>query len=159
MTRDEFLEIEDWYDLTDFCYNNSIYTCDDVYSDEQKDNYIEEHLDEWASDYKWRDLLNLLDGIPDSADWYIIDDYREISEATDEDFEYYKERTLEEADDKDLFDEDDEPYEEESIEDYTLDEETEEEEEFVPEVPLGVLYEQSATETKKDEEITIRSLF
>lgn len=159
MTRDEFLEINDWGELVDFCYENNIYTCDDIYDDEQKDNYIEEHLGEWASDYKWRDLLKLLDEIPDSADWYIIDDYGEISEATDEDFEYYKERTLEEADDKDLFDEDDEPYEEESIEDYTLDEETEEEEEFVPEVPLGVLYEQSAAETKKDEEITIRSLF
>lgn len=160
MTRDEFLEISEWADLVDFCYENNLYMCDDVYDDGQKDEWINDRLYDWARELNWRELYDRLNEIPDSSDWYILDDYGDFCEAGDEEFEEYKENILEAADENGLFDDEEEEYEEDSLEDYTLDEDETEEEEFVPEMPFDTLYRQSPnTQEDKNEEFTLKSLF
>ena len=158
MTRDEFLDLEDWDDLVNFCYENNLYICDDVYSNSQKDDYINDNLVEWARNSTWRELYERLGDIPDSADWYILDDYGDFCEASDDEFDDYKQNILDEADERGLFDDDEEEYEEDSIEDYMLDEEEESEEEFVPEMAFCALYEQSEKK-EENKEITFKSLF
>ena len=159
MTREEFLDnVNDWDELLDFCYDNDIYTCEDIHTDAQKDEYIEDNLVEWARTNTWKELYNILDDIPDEGSWYVINDYGEIWEATDDDFEDYKQRTLEKCDDDELFDEE-EPYEEDDIEDYTLDEEEEEDEEIEPEMPFAVFFESIKAKNEEDKEFTLKSLF
>lgn len=159
MTREEFLDnVNDWDELLDFCYDNDIYTCEDIHTDAQKDEYIEDNLVEWARTSTWKELYNILDDIPDESNWYIINDYGEIWEATDDDFEDYKQRTLEKCDDDLLFDEE-EPYEEDDIEDYALDEEEEEDEEIEPEMPFAVFFESIKAKSEEDKEFTLKSLF
>ena len=159
MTREEFLDnVNDWDELLDFCYDNDIYTCEDIHTDAQKDEYIEDNLVEWARTNTWKELYNILDDIPDEGSWYVINDYGDIWEATDDDFEDYKQRTLEKCDDGELFDEE-EPYEEDDIEDYTLDEEEEEDEEIEPEMPFAVFFESIKAKNEEDEEFTLKSLF
>ena len=159
MTREEFLDnVNDWDELLDFCYDNDIYTCEDIHTDAQKDEYIENNLVEWARTSTWKELYNILDDIPDESNWYVINDYGEIWEATDDDFEDYKQRTLEKCDDDELFDEV-KPYEEDDIEDYTLDEEEEEDEEIEPEMPFAVFFESIKVKSEEDKEFTLKSLF
>ncbi len=160
MTREEFLNMEDWSELIDFCYENNLYICDDVYSDSQKDDYVNDCLVGWAENSTWAELRDRLREIPDTADWYILDDYGDFCEAGDDEFEEYKESVLEKADERGLFDDDEEEYEEDSLEDYTFDEEEDEEEEFVPEMAFSAMYEQNRQKSEtKPQEITFKSLF
>ena len=51
MTRNEFLDnVNDWYDLIDFCNDMGCEYCEDVYSEDCRDDYINECLMDWAHD-------------------------------------------------------------------------------------------------------------
>ena len=124
MTRSEFWgQVNDWDELLSFCYDNDIYICDDIYTDNAKNDYINDNLSEYARDVNsWQNLLDILQSIPEDDDWYILDEYGEFVAADECDFSDRKELVSDEADNKDLWDyeeddEDEEPIEEECEED------------------------------------------
>lgn len=114
MTRQEFLDdVCDFSELRDFCYDNDCGICDDIYDDESKDDYINEHLSDMADDAdSWQSLYRTLDDIPTGYDYYRLDDYGEFNGLDDDDFEDYKNDVLEWMDDNEYWDEDEEDEEE-----------------------------------------------
>lgn len=115
MTRNEFLEIDNYYDLKNFCWDYDCYECDDIYDTYQLDDYINEHLVDWARDAdNWEELSNRLNDIDTSYGFYRIDEYGDIKYLDDYEFDDYKESVLAWGDDHDIWDEDEE--EEEEIE-------------------------------------------
>lgn len=110
MTREDFIEnIQSWEDLISFCSDYGCDYCEDVYDDDQMDDYINETLVDMARNSDgWRDLRNMLNDIPTGYDYYIRDEYDEFREADDDEFEDYKSSVLEWGDDGDVWDEDEE---------------------------------------------------
>lgn len=96
-----------------FCYDNDCGICDDIYDDESKDDYINEHLSDMADDAdSWQSLYRTLDDIPTGYDYYRLDDYGEFNGLGDDDFEDYKDEVLEWMDDNEYWDEDEDDEEE-----------------------------------------------
>lgn len=114
MTRQEFLDdVCDFSELRDFCYDNDCGICDDVYDDESKDDYINEHFSDMADDADgWQSLYRTLDDIPTGYDYYRLDDYGDFNGLDDDDFEDYKNDVLEWMDDNEYWDEDEDDEEE-----------------------------------------------
>lgn len=114
MTRNDFLEnITTFGDLKDFCDNEGCTLLDDVYDEASRDNYIDDHLVDWAREGCWRDLYNTLEVIPEGYDWYRHGVYEDWCGLDDnEDFEEYKNDVLYWADDNCIWDEDEEENEE-----------------------------------------------
>lgn len=144
MTRDEFIEnVNGWSDLIDFCYDYDCNYCEDVYDDEQKDDYFNERLAEMAENAgSWRELKYDLNDIPDDYDYYIRDEYGDWEGADDDDFDEYKDDILRWADDREVWDEedDDEEYEDERSCDVDDVEDDLEDEEFEDGCSLGELF-------------------
>lgn len=141
MTRDEFIEgVRCWHELIDFCYDYGCSYCENVYDDEQKDDYFNDDLVEMARNAdSWQDMLEELNDIPDGHDYYIRDDYGDWRGAGTDDFDEYKDDVLRWADDREVWDEDDE-------EEYDADESSEEDDETLEEgCSLGELFTSSAT--------------
>lgn len=70
MTRNEFLDnVNDWYELIEFCNDMGCSYCDDVYSEESMNDDINERLADWACEYTWQELLSKLDDIPSGYDY------------------------------------------------------------------------------------------
>lgn len=114
MTRQEFLDnVCDFSELRNFCYDNDCGICDDIYDDESKDDYINEHLSDMADDADdWQSLYRTLDDIPTGYDYYRLDDYGEFNGLDDDDFEDYKDEVLEWMDNNEYWDEDEDDEEE-----------------------------------------------
>lgn len=114
MTRQEFLDdVYDFSELRCFCYDNNCGICDDIYDDESKDDYINEHLLDMAHDADgWQSLYHTLDDIPTGYDYYRLDDYGDFNGLGDDDFDYYKNDVLEWMDDNEYWDEDEDDEEE-----------------------------------------------
>lgn len=114
MTRQEFLDdVYDFSGLMDFCYDNDCGICDDVYDDETKDAYINEHLSGMVDGADgWQSLYRALDDIPTGYDYYRLDDYGGFNGLGDDDFEDYKSDVLEWMDDNEYWDEDEDDEEE-----------------------------------------------
>lgn len=110
MTREDFIEnIQSWEDLINFCSDYGCDYCEDVYDDDQMDDYINETLVDMARNSDgWRDLRNMLNDIPTGYDYYIRDEYDEFREADDDEFEDYKSSVIEWGDNGDVWDEDEE---------------------------------------------------
>lgn len=119
MTRHEFLDdVCDFSELRDFCYGNDCGICDDIYDDESKDDYINEHLWDMADDADgWQSLYRTLNDIPTGYDYYRLDDYGDFNGLDDDDFEDYKNDVLEWMDDNECWDEDEDDDEESCEED------------------------------------------
>lgn len=116
MTRQEFIDgVTSLHELIDFCYEENLDYCDDVYSEESYNGRIEDELEERARNDSWQDVRDWLYYLPDRCDYYIRDNYGDWSEANDDDFENTKNEILELYDDNDYWDEDEE---EEEIEEY-----------------------------------------
>lgn len=116
MTRDEFIEnVQGWYDLRNFCCDENLDICEDVYSEDEKDDFYNDNLVEMARNAgSYSDLIETLNDIPNGYDWYIRDyDYDEFNEADDRDFREYKERVIDQMDDDEAWDE---PEEDQSVE-------------------------------------------
>lgn len=107
MTRQEFLDdVYDFRELMDFCYDNDCGICDDIYDDESKDEYINEHLSDMADNADdWQSLYRTLDDIPTGYDYYRLDDYDDFNGLDDDDFDDYKNDVLEWMDDNEYWDE------------------------------------------------------
>lgn len=115
MTRQEFLDdVCSFDELRDFCYDNDCTICDDIYDDDSKDDYINEHLSDMADDAdSWQSLYRTLEDIPTGYDYYRLDDYGDFNGLDDDDFEDYKNDVLEWMDDREYWEEDEDPEEEE----------------------------------------------
>lgn len=131
MTREEFIEnIQCWSELFEFCDDEGCDYCEDVYDDDQKDDYFDSDIVEMASNADgWRDLYRQLDDIPTGYDYYVRDDYDGWRGADEDDFANYKNDVLNWGDNNDIWDEIDD----EEDEEYEGDEEVIEEEPMVEE--------------------------
>lgn len=102
MTRNEFLEdVTDFGELKDFCDNEGIYVCDGVMDGEYFDEIIMDRIQERGYFDTWQEVYRFLRDLPDGAAYYIENDYGEINEATDDDFEELKQEVLEYMDERD----------------------------------------------------------
>lgn len=118
MTRQDFIEnVTEWWELLDVCRDEDCDICEDIYSDEDKDNRINDDLPYLAREYNWWTLRDILDDIP-SGDGYYCEDTTDWRELDDEDFENYKADVLHWMDDGGYWEdeEDEEEYEEYEVE-------------------------------------------
>lgn len=119
MTRDEFInEIETVGELKDFCYDNDCDECDDVFSEEDMNDCVDDDLYEYVRHNDWRDTLSFLENIPTYSDtgYYYRDDYGDFCSLDYDDFDDYKDRVLEWCDNNDIWDEPDEDNTEDVVE-------------------------------------------
>jgi hypothetical protein len=121
MTRQEFIdEINNWWELIDFCNDEGCDYLDNVYTAEARDDYINDYqLGDWARDNSWRILRDILDDLYDGYEYYKLDDWGDWMYLNDEDFESYKSDVLDWARQNYVFDED----EEEDPADYGIEDE------------------------------------
>ena len=126
MTRQEFIdEVNDWYDLIEFCNNENLYNCEYIMDSDVLDDYVNSDIYErMRSGESWKDIYEYLDDIPQDYDYY--DTEYGVEGLTHSDFEDRKQDVLDEMDEDDRWDEE-EPEEE--------DEEDEEDGETGTEVP------------------------
>ena len=112
MKRQEFIdEVCYWYQLIDFCSDEGCDFCENIYSDEERDDAINEDLYEWVRNMTWREILDTLQGYDGDSgyDYYLKNDYGEFEGLNNyEDFTSYKDDVLDWGDDNDIWDEDDE---------------------------------------------------
>ena len=106
MTRQEFINnVTSWSELIDFCANQDCDICEDIYSEEAKDDHYNDNLVEMARNSSdWEELLETLNDIPYGYDYYIWSDYDGFSEASDDDFDLYKDDVLEWMDNGEYWD-------------------------------------------------------
>ena len=110
MLRQDFIDdITTWGELIDFCNDEDCDICEDIYSEDARDEDIDRNsLVEWARGNSWQDLLNILRDIPTGSDYYYCDDYGDWYEADDNMFEDRKRDVLEWMDDGGYWDDEDE---------------------------------------------------
>lgn len=115
MTRQEFIDnIDDYYELRDFCQENDSYEFDDIIDQDSFDEYVNDNI--WNNRYDWRDLQEWLNNIPTGYYFYdVINGVFDAVGLSDENFESDKDEILQKATNKGWFDEE-EP-EEDSDED------------------------------------------
>jgi len=101
MTRHEFIEnVNHWWELLEFCYNEDCEVCDDIVEDGDRDNEIYEDIREYMGDYSWSELRDMLDRIPTGYDYYRRDGAFDYCGMDDEsDFDRYKDDVIEWMDD------------------------------------------------------------
>lgn len=119
MTRQDFInDIECWYELIDFCNDEGCYECEDIYDSEQRDDFLNEEVENIARNETWREMLETLQGFADGSgyDYYIKDNYGDFVGLDDNDFDAYKSEVLDWGDRYDIWDDDEEGYGEASIE-------------------------------------------
>ena len=85
MTVAEFdRDINDFYDLKDFCWEHNCSICENIYDDDQRDEYINNDIDYYSRNDGWRDLADYLYNLSQShyefweydegdGDWYEAD--------------------------------------------------------------------------------------
>ena len=118
MTRQEFLDnVNDFFDLKNFCNDNRIFICDDVIDVFTYKEDIGDRVSEWDCE-DWVRLRDFLKNLPDPVEsWYRQDDiYDEYEVLLASDFYNYKQDVLDEADSMGVWDEEDEDEEEEDEE-------------------------------------------
>lgn len=128
MTREEFIQdVNSVSELLDFCWHYNCECCNDIISEETRDERIDDDVVQIARDSGWQDAYDWLSRIRDTTGYdYYIDDGDEYRPLWDDEFDYYKEEVLEWADMcGDVFDEE-EPDDDE--EEQTQPEEPQEEE-------------------------------
>lgn len=111
MTRQEFIDdVVGWPDLISFCCDYGYDYIDDIYSEDARDDYINEHLVEMARNADdWSSLYDELSEIPTGYDYYRLTDYGEWEGLGNHgDFDDFKNDVLEWADDEDIWEEDEE---------------------------------------------------
>lgn len=117
MTRNEFLEeVTDFGELRNFCDNEGIDICDCVMDGEYFDEIILDRIRERGYFDTWQEVYRFLRDLPDGAAYYIENDYGEINEVTDDDFEELKQQVLDHMDEHDYWEPEDEDAEEDTEE-------------------------------------------
>lgn len=119
MTRQQFIdEVNDWWELIDFCNDEGCSYCEDVYSEESRDDYINEELVDMARNAdSWASLRDNLNDIDTDYDYYRCTDYGDWEGLGDYEFRDYKEDVLEWADEQDIWEDDEEEPLPEDVED------------------------------------------
>lgn len=114
MTRNEFInDIVDWGELKDVDNEYGFYILEDIYSNDSRDEYINDELynDVRHNNYTWLEIRGWLDDLDTGYGngwWQLCDgDWYDVSEEVDL-FEDRKNDLLCELDEAGLFDEDDE---------------------------------------------------
>lgn len=109
MTRSEFINtVNEWLGLISFCYDEECDICDEIYSEDYRDDYINEFLVERAADFEsWRDLRNELVDIPTGYDYYKCNGLTDWEGLDNNDFDDYKQDVIDWMDDHDYWDEED----------------------------------------------------
>ena len=135
MTRAEFIDtVNEWWELIDFCSDEDCDICNDIYSDDERDDYINQRLSDIAGNAgDWRSLRDELYDITTGYDYYLYNDWTDWIGLTDEDFEDYKQQVLLWMDNGDWWEDEDD--EEEYYEDEFLDDDYDEdwfEDESIP---------------------------
>ena len=125
MTRAEFIDtVNEWWELIDFCSDENCEICNDVYSDDDRDSYIDERLSDIADSIgDWRSLRDELYNITTGYDYYLYNGWTDWIGLTDEDFEEFKQRVLVWMDNGDYWEEEED--EEEFFDDEYYDEDDE----------------------------------
>lgn len=100
MTRQNFIDdITTWYDLINFCSDEGLDDCDDIYDEDEKDSTVDARLYDkvYYNRESWQDVLSFLSDVPDNqAEYYVYNgDYDDFREATDRDFDERKSNVLE----------------------------------------------------------------
>lgn len=110
MTRQQFIdEVNDWWELIDFCNEYECSYCEDVYSEESRDDYINEDLVDMARNAdSWSSLLDILNDITTGYDYYRRTDYDDWEGLGDYEFNDYKNDVLEWADNNEIWEDDEE---------------------------------------------------
>ena len=92
MTVEQYREeITDFYDLKDFCDEHGCHACDDIYSDEGRDDYIYNDIDYYVRNESWRSLADYLGSLSQSSsDWWMFNDYGDWCDVDDEIFLEYR---------------------------------------------------------------------
>lgn len=115
MTRQEFIDdVTSWSELIEFCSDEGLDCCNDVYDDESYNDEIDSELSARAHDDSWQDVRDWLRRLPDGYGYYIKDDYGGWYTADDDDFDSRKDEVIECMDDGgywDEYDEEEEPEE------------------------------------------------
>ena len=116
MTRAEFdEEVNDFADLKSFCWDNDCDLLEDVYSDDEMNEYINEELVNFANEYgRWQELRDALGAINESYYWYRHDGDLDF-EPIDYEYEAYRSDVIRWAEENDVFDPEEEPEEEEAV--------------------------------------------
>lgn len=108
MTRQQFLdEITTWYDLIEWCNNHGCSYCNDIYSDEARDEDIDDNLVDMARNNNWYELRDILGNLATGYDYWRKDEYGDWY-GVDDEFNDYRNDVLEWADENDEFDEEEE---------------------------------------------------
>lgn len=111
MTRQEFIDnIHYWSELIEFCSDNGCDYCEDIYSSDAWNDYVDDDVAEMAGNDGWRVILDVLQGYDELSgyDYYRRNDYGEWIGLDDDDFESYKDDVCGWMDDNDYWDEEDE---------------------------------------------------
>ena len=133
MTRQEFIdEIYDFYDLKDWCDENDCDACEDIYSQDEFDDYINEGLYDRARCDDWRDVLSWLENVPTGYDFYDTYNWEGV-DCNGYEFDECKDKALNWGDDEEI-------WEEEEIEEECEEEDEEEEEEELEPIQLEILF-------------------
>ena len=133
----------DWWELKDFCNEYDCCVLDDVYSDDQVDDYINERLWDKVRAEAWTDVRDWLSSFDEyyGEGFYRINDYEEIIFLDEEyDFPRYKDEVRRWAIEENIFEDEDEDDDcEADLEDGTTESPFE-----AAEFSLDELYEQSS---------------
>ena len=139
MTRNEFIDnITEWYELKDFCNDFDCDVCEDIYDDDDYDDYVEEDVRDAVGECSWREIRDLLCDLPSGYDYYRRNGNLDYDGMDNDDFEDYKEQALEWGDDYGVWEDEEEEDEEyadaddflDSLEEEPDEDETIEEEDF-----------------------------
>ena len=142
MTANEFLEnVNDYYDLKDFCSDVGCEYCDDIVDEDTMDEDIEYALDEYRRDYNWKEIRDLLSEIPPGYDWYRCNSSFDYDGLDDSDFDDSKDEVYDWAFNNGYFD-DEEP----------------EEDEYNDEVIEDDFYEEPVEDPVADEDFSVADL-
>lgn len=119
MTRDEFINgINEWWELIDFCNNENCDICEDIYDEDERDDYINSNLYEIVAEAcNWYNLKETLENIPTGDGYYFCNGW-DWDRLDDDDFRAYKNDVLEWMDDNVMWDDEDEEYDEEFYDEY-----------------------------------------
>lgn len=119
MTRAEFVDsVTTWWELRDFCDDIQCDIMDGFMDSDSRDEYIDESLVDMARTNTWREMLDALRDYDNESgyEYYVYDEYYgSYRGVSDDEFEDFKQRVLEYADQNDEWEpeeEEEEPEEE-----------------------------------------------
>lgn len=142
MRRQDFIDnVTTWSELIIFCYNEDCDICEDIYSEEARDEDVDNNLVDLARNHTWQELLDiLLHDIPTGSDYYYRGDWGDWHEADDDLFEDRKQDVIDWMDDNGYWDDEDDEDEDEEIFDAIDTEFPDDEEDLEPIEPEDISF-------------------